>query len=230
MAKTIVICGYGPGISDAVARKFGAAGFSVALVARNAQRISTAAAALAARGIRAAAFPADVGDPRAVKGVVAAARAELGPIAVVHWNAYAADAAGDLTRADVSELRTAFDIGVTGLVAAVQEALPDLKAHADAAVLVTGGGLALYDPAVDAAAVGWNAMGLGIVKAAQHKLAGLLAEKLRGDGIYVGEVMVLGVVKGTAFDAGQGTIEADAVAAKFWDLYSRRSPPFVQIG
>src|SRR5262249_15823945 len=78
--------------------------------------------------------------------------------------------------------------------------------------------------------VGWNAMGLGIVKAAQHKLAGLLAEKLRGDGIYVGEVMVLGVVKGTAFDAGQGTIEADAVAAKFWDLYSRRSPPFAQIG
>ena len=32
MSKTIVIVGYGPGVSSAVARKFGAAGFSVALV------------------------------------------------------------------------------------------------------------------------------------------------------------------------------------------------------
>ena len=30
MAKTIVVCGYGPGVSDAVARKFGSEGFSVA--------------------------------------------------------------------------------------------------------------------------------------------------------------------------------------------------------
>jgi NAD(P)-dependent dehydrogenase (short-subunit alcohol dehydrogenase family) len=32
MAKTILIVGYGPGISTAVAEKFGSAGFSVALV------------------------------------------------------------------------------------------------------------------------------------------------------------------------------------------------------
>ncbi|HEX7670382.1 MAG TPA: hypothetical protein VF395_12390 [Polyangiaceae bacterium] len=38
MAKTIVVCGYGPGISSAVAEKFGAEGFSVALAARNASQ------------------------------------------------------------------------------------------------------------------------------------------------------------------------------------------------
>ena len=36
MSKTIVVVGFGPGISTAVAEKFGAGGFSVALVARNA--------------------------------------------------------------------------------------------------------------------------------------------------------------------------------------------------
>jgi NAD(P)-dependent dehydrogenase (short-subunit alcohol dehydrogenase family) len=35
MSKTIVVVGFGPGISIAVAEKFGAAGFSFALVARN---------------------------------------------------------------------------------------------------------------------------------------------------------------------------------------------------
>jgi NAD(P)-dependent dehydrogenase (short-subunit alcohol dehydrogenase family) len=38
MSKTILIAGYGPGISDAVARKFGAEGFAVALAARNEAR------------------------------------------------------------------------------------------------------------------------------------------------------------------------------------------------
>jgi NADP-dependent 3-hydroxy acid dehydrogenase YdfG len=36
MTKTILIGGYGPGISNAVAERFGAEGFSVALAARNA--------------------------------------------------------------------------------------------------------------------------------------------------------------------------------------------------
>lgn len=228
MSKTILICGHGPGISDAVARKFGAEGFSVALAARSADRLSAAAAALEASGIRAAAFPTDLGDPEAVKGLVAGAREKLGPITVVHWNAYAG-VAGDLLTAAPADLRTAFDVGVTGLVAAVQAALPDLKAQPGAAVLVTGGGFAFYDPKIDAMATQWNAMGVAVSKAAQHKLVGLLAEKLRGDGIYVGEVVVLGMVKGTAFDSGHATLEASAVAAKFWEIYSRRSELSVNI-
>ncbi|HNN96996.1 MAG TPA: short-chain dehydrogenase, partial [Pseudomonadota bacterium] len=33
MQRTIVVAGHGPGISDAVARRFGREGFSVAIVA-----------------------------------------------------------------------------------------------------------------------------------------------------------------------------------------------------
>ncbi len=226
--KTILVCGHGPGISDAVARKFGAQGYSVALVARSADKIAAAAKALAASGIEAAAFPTELGDPAAVKTMVGRARERLGPIAVVHWNAYAG-LAGDLTRADVAELRAGFDVGVTGLVAAVQASLADLKAQ-KGAILITGGGLALYDAKVDAMAVQWNAMGLAVAKAAQHKLGGLLAEKLRPEGIYVGEVMVLGTVKGTPFDRGNGTIEPAAVAEKFWELHTARGQHIDHIG
>jgi hypothetical protein len=41
--------------------------------------------------------------------------------------------------------------------------------------------------------------------------------------VYVGEVVVLGTVKGTAFDRGQGTLEASAIAEKFWELHQGRA-------
>jgi len=228
MTKTILVCGHGPGISDAVARQFGGQGFAVALVARRADKLAAAVDALGKRGVTAQAFPADLSDPAAVTGLVAKVRAGLGPIAVVHWNAYTG-AAGDLTTASAAELRGTLDLGVVGLVAAVQAALPDLKAHAGS-VLVTGGGLAFYDDKVDGLAVEWRTMGLAVTKAAQHKLVGVLGARLAKDNIYVGEVVVLGLVKGTAFDTGNATIEPASVAARFWDLHTARMPRFVQVG
>lgn len=226
--KTILVCGYGPGISAGVARRFGAEGFAVALVARRADKVEAGAAALRERGVQARAFPGDLADPSAVSELVARVSRELGRITVLHWNAYAATA-GDLTTAAPAEVRRVLDVGITGLVAAVQAALPDLRAQKDSAVLITGGGFAYYDPAVDATATKWNAMGLAVTKAAQHKLAGLLAEKLRADGIYVGELVVKALVKGTAFDSGDATLEPDTVGDRFFQLYSARSPTSVPL-
>jgi NADP-dependent 3-hydroxy acid dehydrogenase YdfG len=216
--RTILIAGYGPGISEAVARKFGAEGFRVALVARNRDRVTEGAAALEKDGVTAKGFACDVSDPAAVTALVADVKRLLGPLTVIHWNVYTA-AAGDLTSAAPTDVRIPFDAGVTGLVAATQAALPDMRGQEGAAILVTGGGFAFYDEKVDAMAVQFNAMGIAVTKAAQHKLVGLLHAKLAGDGIFVGEVVVLGVVKGTAFDRGQGTLSASDVADRFWNLY-----------
>src|SRR5215831_9589555 len=128
MAKTIVVAGFGSGVSNAVAEKFGQEGFSVALVARNGERLGTAAKALAGRGIRADAFATDLADPQAARALSARVRERLGPVTVLHWNAYGT-AAGDLLTADASELRRAFDIPVTSFIQAVQGALPDLRAQ-----------------------------------------------------------------------------------------------------
>jgi NADP-dependent 3-hydroxy acid dehydrogenase YdfG len=146
----------------------------------------------------------------------------------VHWNAYAGGA-GDLTTAKADELRAVLDVTVHGLLAAVQAALPDLKTE-KGAVLVTGGGFAFYDPSIDAAATQWGAMGLAVGKAAQHKAVGLLHQKLKGDGVYVGEVVVLGIVKGTTFDSGNATLEPGAIAEKFWELHEQRSETTVNFG
>ena len=227
MKPVIVVCGHGPGISDAVARKFGAEGHPVAIVARNAERLSAAAQALVDAGVQAKAFPCDLGDARAVSRLIGDVRGAFGPIGVLHWNAYAGGA-GDLLSANLDELRTVLDVSVFGLIAAVQAALPDLRAE-KGAVLVTGGGFAFYDPRVDAMATQWGAMGLAIGKAAQHKAVGLLQNKLAGEGVYVGEVVVLGTVKGTAFDGGNATLEGSTVADQLWKLYQAREPASVNV-
>ncbi len=220
MAETIIVCGHGVGISDAVARRFGKEGYRVALVARNAERLNAAAQSLIKDGIDAKAFPCDLGDTEAVKALVASVRSSLGPIKVVHWNAYTGGA-GDLKTATADELRVVLNVSVHGLLAAVQAALPDLK-QTSGALLVTGGGFAFYDPNVDAAATQWGAAGLAIGKAAQHKTVGLLSKALSADGVYVGEVVVTGLVKGTAFDSGNATLEASTIAEKFWELFRAR--------
>jgi NADP-dependent 3-hydroxy acid dehydrogenase YdfG len=204
-----------------VARRFGREGYAVALVARNGERLAAAASALAADGITAKGFSCDLGNAEATRAMIREARAALGPVAIVHYNAYP-QGAGDLTTSGPDELRAAIDVSVTGLVAAVQEALPDLEEN-KGAVLVTGGGFAFYDAKIDAMAVQLNAMGLAVAKAAQHKAVGLLHAKLATRGVYVGEVVVLGMVKGTAFDNGTATLETTAIADKFWQVFERRA-------
>jgi NAD(P)-dependent dehydrogenase (short-subunit alcohol dehydrogenase family) len=227
MQKTIIVCGHGPGISDAVANKFGGKGFQVALVARSADKLDKARGALQTRGVNAAAFPTDLTDPNAAKTLVKRVRDQLGPVTAVHWNAYA-NTAGDMMAADATALRTVFDVSVTSLVFTLQEAFHDLKA-AKGALLVTNGSLAFFDPQVDAMAVQWSSMGLAIGNAAKHKLIGLLTAKLRADEITVGEVVVLGTVKGTAWDTGNATIDPRTVANKFWDIYSNRESRSVTV-
>lgn len=226
MSKTILVTGYGPGISHAVAEKFGSQGFSVAIAARNAARLDEGVKKLAAKGIKAIAVPTDVSDLAAVRAAVKKTRAGLGELTAIHWNA-AGYGAGDLLTAPPEELRASFDTGITGLVAAIQEALPDLKKAGDGAVLVTDGGFGVFDDGVDRASVEFKAMGLSIANSAKHKAVRLLNKRLATEGVFVGEVMVHGTVKGTSWDTGSATLDARDIAERFWKLFTERKEHLV---
>jgi len=221
MSKTIVVVGFGPGISSAVAEKFGAAGFSVALVARNQDRLASGVSALQTRGITASAFPADAGNPASIREAIAKARTQLGPVAVLHWNAFGGAEAGDLITTDPATAGRVFDVAVVGLLGAVQEALPDLRDSAEGAVLVTNGAFGDLSEQVDDYAVRMGSMGVALANAAKHKLVGLLAQRLKDDGIYVGEIMIAGTIKGTTW-GNEHSIDPVAVADTFWKLYQAR--------
>jgi NAD(P)-dependent dehydrogenase (short-subunit alcohol dehydrogenase family) len=223
MARTILVAGYGPGISTAVAEKFGAEGFQIAVVGRSAEKLTAGVKALEAKGVKAAHFVADLGNPSAVRDVVGKVHAALGPISVIEWTAYTpGSVAGDLLSASVEDIDSLFNVGINGLLAAVRAALPDLKSERGA-ILVTNGGAGFIDDTMDGLCVQYGMMGLGVANAAKHKLVGMLAKKLAADGIYVGEIMVAGMVKGTSFDSGDGSaIDPKIIAAKYWQLYTAR--------
>jgi NAD(P)-dependent dehydrogenase (short-subunit alcohol dehydrogenase family) len=223
MGKTIVVVGYGPGVSASMAEKFGAEGFAVALVGRTQAKLAAGVEGLKAKGIAAEAFPADAGDPAAIRGAIAKARASLGPIGVLHWNAYGGRGFGDLLTVDPAGLTGLFDTALIGLLSAVQEALADLKAAGDGAVLVTNGAFGEIDPAIDAIALAIGEMGVPLGNAAKAKLVGLLSARLKSEGVYVGEVTIAGIVRGTGPESpGMPTLEPEAVAETFWRIYKAR--------
>jgi NAD(P)-dependent dehydrogenase (short-subunit alcohol dehydrogenase family) len=228
MSKTIVVVGFGPGISTGVAEKFGAEGFSVALVGRSKERLDAGVAALKAKGVKATAFVADASDPAAMGTMIGQVRSSLGSITAINWNAYGGQG-GDLIAAGLADIRGVFDVAITGLLATVQAALPDLKAN-KGAVLVTNGALGELNPQVDAAAAKNNIMGLGLANAAKHKLVGLLAAKLKADGVYVGEVMIAGSIKGTPWATNNpNAIEQSLVGETFFTLYSQRTETYARL-
>jgi short-subunit dehydrogenase len=216
-----MIVGFGPGTAAAVADKFGGEGFSVALIGRNEDRLNAGASALKVKGINAHAIPADAADPASIRAAVRTVRAQLGPITILHWNAYGGMEAGDLLTADQASLRKVFDVAVFGLLAATDEALPDLKQSGEGALLISNGAFGEVSPEIDEAVINLHLMGLALSSAAKHKLVGLLAKRLKGDGVYVGEVMVYHTIRGTA-STDDDSVDPSVIADKHWELYKAR--------
>lgn len=86
-ARTVVVTGASAGIGAAIARAFGALGWSVAVGARRAAPLAEVAASVEAAGGRALAHALDVTDAASIEGFFAAAERALGPIDVVVSNA-----------------------------------------------------------------------------------------------------------------------------------------------
>jgi NAD(P)-dependent dehydrogenase (short-subunit alcohol dehydrogenase family) len=84
---TVMITGGGTGLGRGFALRFAEAGATVALVARNVERLEAVAAEVRAQGGRALVHPADIRDAQAVQKVVDAIVAESGRLDVLLNNA-----------------------------------------------------------------------------------------------------------------------------------------------
>lgn len=225
---TFIAFGYGPGISHATAQRFAREGYTIALVGRSTERLADGVARFKADGIVATAYQADASDPALVREAVARIRKELGPISAVLWTAFRGGAVRNVLDTAPEDVTGAFGIGVSGLLACTQAALDDLKSSTEAAILVANGALGDNTSQADAYAKMLNNDGVALENAAKSKLVGILAERLRDDGIYVGEVTIVGSVKGTA-TAISGAIEPSKIADLFWSLTRSRDKTRVRI-
>ena len=85
--KTVLVTGASYGLGEATARKLGAAGATVLLVARSADRLAALAASINAGGGHAAAYPADLTDQTTVGALAKTLTEDHGPMDVVVSNA-----------------------------------------------------------------------------------------------------------------------------------------------
>src|SRR5262245_33078358 len=82
MSNVLAIFGAGSGLGAGLARRFAEEGYRIALIARRPDRLATT---LAADGIEAVAFPADLSDPAQARAAVDAVRERFGRIDVVSY-------------------------------------------------------------------------------------------------------------------------------------------------
>jgi NAD(P)-dependent dehydrogenase (short-subunit alcohol dehydrogenase family) len=224
----LIVFGYGPGISHGTAERFAREGYPVALVARSADRLADGVTSLKASGIEAKAYQSDAADPAAIRSTIKEIQSDLGTVSAVLWTAFRSGDVRNVLTTRPEDVERVFDIGITGLLTCVQEVLEDLKSSAGAAILVANGALGEHTSQADAFSKFLDNDGVSLENAAKSKLVGLLAERLREDGIYVGEVTIAGSVKGTA-TASPTAIEPSAIAETFWTLARDRDTTRVRL-
>lgn len=203
MAGALVI-GAGPGIGQAVARRFAREGLPVALIARTKETANAAAESVAALGVRTLPLVADAADETALRDTLDAAAGELGEPDIVVYNAAAIrpDAIGELSHRDHVD---AYAVNVLGALTAAAHTLPGMARRGRGTFVVTGGMPDMKPQYVS----------LSLGKAGVRALVELLDAEYGPSGVHVATVTVGGAVApGTAHDP-------DDIADHYWRLHTQ---------
>jgi short-subunit dehydrogenase len=193
-------------VGRAVAQRFAKAGFRLALLARNRDRLEESAADVRAVGTEVATYAADSGDTVGLITAFGQVVQQQGNAEVLVYNAAVARS-GPPSQLEPTVLSADFAINVTGALVACQQLIPAMRQVRRGTILLTGGGLALYPNA--------QYTSLAIGKAGMRSLAFCLAEELEPAGIHVATVTIAGGVQpGTHFDP-------DLIAERYWELHSQ---------
>ena len=211
---TIAVVGAGPGLGLSIAKVFGRNGFQVALISRNADELETLVTELAASGVTAAGFAADVADPAALSTALADAVERFGPIDVLEYSPHAGLHRVEPTDVTVDNLRPDIEAVLYGAVTATQAVLPTmLAAEAGTLIYTMGGGAVSPYPmlatmnAAQAALRNWV-----------HNLGNIVADK----GIHAATVLVNAFIGAAPPAEGIPYVAPDDLAEIHWDLHTRR--------
>jgi NAD(P)-dependent dehydrogenase (short-subunit alcohol dehydrogenase family) len=219
-AIALVAAGSRLGLS--LARIFGSHGFDVALIARSRERLGELTGKLAAEGVTAAGFPADVTDRPALAAALDRAAGRFGGIEVLHYSSPGAGTiealrgtgALDVT---VDNLAPQVESACYGAITATRAVLP--------AMLAAGTGTLLYTTGASSVTPAPVFVSAGMAGAALRKWALTLNGVLAGRGVYAGHIAIGTWIAGTpGAPAGAPLKEPDDIARRYWDLHTSREP------
>ncbi|MEO7724600.1 MAG: SDR family NAD(P)-dependent oxidoreductase [Chthoniobacterales bacterium] len=211
MNRVAIVIGVGPGLGAAIGRRLARGGYRVALVARSAEFIDELARELSLLGQPSIAIAADASRPEEMAAAVKRARAELGPIRVLFYNA--SEASGDgLLGTSCAEFEQTWRIGALGAFATARETVPDMIAAGEGVIIFTGATSSMRGG-------GWLAF--SSAKFALRGLAQSLARELWPQGIHVAHVLVDGLIGARGATENNSTepmLDPDQMANAYFQL------------
>jgi short-subunit dehydrogenase len=226
MSKNMIIFGVGTGLGTSIARKFGNEGYSVALVARNRERLETLAAQLAKEGIKAQVFPADLTQSEKIPALVETIKSKMGSIDAIFYGPQPAGGFVHATQLTTEIAREKMDLYFFSLINAVNAVLPEMRKRKDGKILVSFGG---------SAAVGFPFFsGPGpAVSASRNYLQSLFGE-LAAEGVFAGMLTITALIKNSEshtaiksgkvkFDLQVPEVDPAELAGMVWDLGQKKS-------
>lgn len=200
--KTALIVGAGDGLSASLARLLAQSELSVALAARNPEKLTSLCAETGA-----SAFACDAQDQAQVARLFEDVEEKLGPPDVVIYNA-SARARGPLTTLEADEVRRTLLVSAFGAFLVAQRAVPAMLGKGSGAILFTGASASVKGYAESAP----FAMG----KFALRGLAQSMARELSPKGIHVAHFVIDGQIRRrTDDDPGDSTLDPDAIAQTY---------------
>lgn len=195
-----------------MARRFGREGLSVGLISRNQGRLDALADELAADGVQAKGFAADVRDPASLTAALRSVTDELGPIEVLQYSPLPAkDFMRPVLETTPEDLVGPVEFSIYGPVAAVHAVLPGMRFLGEdrGTILFVNGGSAVKP--------GRSVTGTSVAFAGQAAYAELLHEVLGEEGIHVSQLIIGGAIEPDSDDKSP-----EALAERLWRLHTER--------
>ena len=214
MAKDVaLIVGVGPGLGEALARRFAKGGFRVAVAARRQEAIAGLA-----RDIDGRAYAADATLEGEVDRLFASVQADLGAPSVAIYNAGVSGPGGifDLSTADFER---SWRIGCLGGFLTGQRAARLMVEAGKGTILFTGATGSLRG------SPGWLKLTVG--KFGLRALAQSMARELGPKGIHVAHVIIDGHILGERYTAmakerpADALLRPDDIAETYWQLHAQ---------
>ena len=141
MATVVVVTGAGAGVGRATAIEFARQGCDVALLARNDDRLESAARECRAYGAQALSLPTDVADAAAVESAADRTEQELGPIGI--WvNVAMATVFAPVAKLTAAEFKRGTEVTYLGQVHGTMAALKRMRTRNRGTIINVGSALA----------------------------------------------------------------------------------------
>lgn len=208
MKKTIFVLGAGNGCGNRVAEKFGQNGFRVVLMSRTAEHLAAYEKEFKDKGIEVYTKVADAADTHSVTKAFDELKTTFGIPDVLFYNVGVTTADSALKEKDAALLVERYKIDVAGAYHAILQVLGEEFSKKNGAILVTGGGLALYPMN--------EYLPLSMDKAALRAMCLALHNELKKQNVYLGTLTVTDVI------APGSKCDPAILAEDFWKLYTER--------